>query len=127
MKIDYIKIKGFRNFKDAYFKFNKHTAIMGFNDIGKTNLMYALRLLLDKNLSEFDLELNESDFFVFEETNDIEITIKFDEITEDFVIAKLREKISDEFLYNNNLKAYIKFVLPISLNPIIAVCLLNLK
>ncbi len=96
MKIDYIKIKGFRNFKDAYFKFNKHTAIMGFNDIGKTNLMYALRLLLDKNLSEFDLELNESDFFVFEETNDIEITIKFDEITEDFVIAKLREKISDE-------------------------------
>lgn len=96
MKIDYIKIKGFRNFKDAYFKFNKHTAIMGFNDIGKTNLMYALRLLLDKNLSEFDLELNESDFFVFEETNDIEITIKFDEVTEDFVIAKLREKISDE-------------------------------
>lgn len=96
MKIDFIEIKGFRNFKNAKFKFNMHTAVMGFNDIGKTNLMYAMRLLLDKSIPEADLELNESDFFAFEETNNIEIVIKFNEITEDFVIAKMREKISDE-------------------------------
>lgn len=96
MKIEYIDIKGFRNFKNAKFKFNKHTAIMGFNDIGKTNLMYALRLLLDKNISEADLELSEADFFAYENTEDIEITIKFNEVTEGFVLSKLREKISDE-------------------------------
>lgn len=96
MKIQSIEIKGFRNFKNAIFQFNQHTAIMGFNDIGKTNLMYALRLLLDKNISEADLELNESDFFAFEETNEIEIIIKFNEIIEDFVIAKMKEKISDQ-------------------------------
>ncbi|MCG3701314.1 AAA family ATPase [Aliarcobacter butzleri] len=94
MKIKYLEIQGFRNFKNAKFNFNKHTAIMGFNDIGKTNLMYALRLLLDKNISEADLELSESDFFAYENTSEIIITIKFDEVTESFVIAKLREKIS---------------------------------
>ncbi|PHS35429.1 MAG: ATP-dependent endonuclease [Sulfurovum sp.] len=96
MKISYLQIKGFRNFKNAKFNFNNHTAIMGFNDIGKTNLIYALRLLLDKNISEADMELEESDFFVFEDTQDIEILIKFDNITEDFVLAKLKERISDD-------------------------------
>lgn len=96
MKISEVNIKGFRNFKNAKFHFNNHTAIMGFNDIGKTNLIYAIRLLLDKNISEADMELNEADFFVYEETNEIEIIIKFDDITEDFVLAKMRESVSDD-------------------------------
>ena len=95
MKISEVHIKGFRNFKDARLSFNNHTAIMGFNDIGKTNLIYAIRLLLDKNISESEMELTEADFFVYEETNNIEIVIKFDEVTEDFVLAKLREFVSD--------------------------------
>ncbi|MFW2606387.1 ATP-dependent nuclease [Aliarcobacter butzleri] len=95
MKISEVHIKGFRNFKDARLNFNNHTAIMGFNDIGKTNLIYAIRLLLDKNISEAEMELTEADFFVYEETNNIEIVIKFDEVTEDFVLAKLREFVSD--------------------------------
>lgn len=96
MKISEVDIKGFRNFKDAKFKFNEHTAIMGFNDIGKTNLIYALRLLLDKNISEAEMELSESDYFVYENTKDIEIIIKFDNIHEDFVKAKLKDAISDD-------------------------------
>ena len=94
MKIAEVNIKGFRNFKDAKFNFNNHTAIMGFNDIGKTNLIYALRLLLDKNILEADMELSDSDFFVHEEINQIEIIIKFDEVTEDFVLARIRENVS---------------------------------
>ncbi len=105
MKISEVHIKGFRNFKDAKFNFNDHTAIMGFNDIGKTNLIYALRLLLDKNISEAEMELNESDFFVYELTDDIEITIKFDNIGEDFVKAKLKEAISDDGI------AYLKYTI----------------
>jgi putative ATP-dependent endonuclease of the OLD family len=96
MKISEVTIKGFRNFKNAKFNFNNHTAIMGFNDIGKTNLIYAIRLLLDKNISEAELELSEADFFVFEDTNDIEIVIKFDDVTEDFVLSKLREFVSED-------------------------------
>jgi putative ATP-dependent endonuclease of OLD family len=96
MKISEVHIKGFRNFKDAKFNFNNHTAIMGFNDIGKTNLIYAIRLLLDKNISEAELELSEADFFVFEDTNDIKIVIKFDDVTEDFVLSKLREFVSED-------------------------------
>lgn len=96
MKISEVYIKGFRNFKNAKFKFNNHTAIMGFNDIGKTNLIYAIRLLLDKNISESEMELNEADFFAYEDTNNIEIVIKFDEVIEDFVLSKLREFVSEE-------------------------------
>lgn len=96
MKISHLHIKGFRNFKDAKFNLNNHTAIMGFNDIGKTNLIYALRLLLDKNISEADMELDESDFFAYEDIEHIEILIKFDDITEDFVRAKLKENVSDD-------------------------------
>ncbi|MBU1667300.1 AAA family ATPase [bacterium] len=96
MKIAEVTIKGFRNFKDAKFNFNNHTAIMGFNDIGKTNLIYALRLLLDKNISEADMELNDSDFFVHEETSEIEIVIKFDEVVEDFVLSKVGSSVSDD-------------------------------
>lgn len=103
MKIVEVTIKGFRNFKDAKLNFNNHTAIMGFNDIGKTNLIYALRLLLDKNISEADMELTDSDFFIYEETNEIEITIKFDEVREDFVLAKIGQYISD------NHETYIRY------------------
>ena len=96
MKIAKLYIKGFRNFKYAEFNFNNHTAIMGFNDIGKTNLIYALRLLLDKNISEADMELNDSDFFVYEKTSKIEIVIKFDEVVDDFVLSKVGGSVSDD-------------------------------
>lgn len=41
-------MKGFRNFKDTKVNFNEKTLIIGANDIGKSNLIYALRILLDK-------------------------------------------------------------------------------
>ncbi len=50
--------------------------------------MYALRILLDKSLSEIDLEPKDSDFFAFAETNHIEIVAHFSEITEDCLISK---------------------------------------
>lgn len=48
MKIDKIHIKGFRNFDDEEITFQAKTLIIGANDVGKTNLLYALRLLFDK-------------------------------------------------------------------------------
>ncbi len=64
MIIERITIVGFRNFADATVRFNESTLIIGANDVGKTNLIYALRLLLDKSLSERDIEPEATDFHI---------------------------------------------------------------
>jgi len=57
-----VKINGFRNFQDATVQFNDKTLIIGGNDVGKTNLLYGIRLLLDKSLSDRDIEPELTDF-----------------------------------------------------------------
>ena len=52
MHLDHIYIKGFRNFKEVMVNFNRHSLIIGANDVGKTNIIYAMRLLLDKGFSD---------------------------------------------------------------------------
>ena len=65
MIIKTLYIKGFRNFKEVTVNFNEHSLIIGANDVGKTNLIYALRILLDRSFSDYDYELAESDFFAY--------------------------------------------------------------
>ena len=89
-------IKGFRNFKEVNVNFNEHSLMIGANDVGKTNLIYALRLLLDRSFSDYDYELTESDFFAYEETREIVIRAYFENITEDCILARLPGKISDD-------------------------------
>lgn len=89
-------IKGFRNFKEVTVNFNEHSLMIGANDVGKTNLIYALRILLDRSFSDYDFELAESDFFAYEETREIVIRAYFENITEDCMLARLPGKISDE-------------------------------
>ena len=66
MIINKVKIEGFRNFERTEINFNDKTLIIGSNDVGKTNLIYALRLLLDKSLSERDIEPELTDFHIAE-------------------------------------------------------------
>ena len=80
MRIEKLHIKGFRNFRDEEFLFQPQTLIIGANDVGKTNLLYALRLLFDKSLNEHDLELTDSDYNVYSGTEYIEITVTISEI-----------------------------------------------
>jgi len=96
MKLSQVQLKGFRNFKEATVNFNEKSLIIGANDVGKTNLIWALRLVLDRSLSELDLEPKDSDFFAYEETNKLEIIIKFENVIEDCVVSKLKGKISDK-------------------------------
>lgn len=95
MLLNTIKIKGFRNFKNATINFEDKSLIIGANDVGKTNLLWAMRLLLDKSLSDYDIEPKDSDFYAYEETNTFEIILCFKEVTEDCVVSKLKGKISD--------------------------------
>ena len=70
--VDIIYIKGYRNFKEVTVNFNKNSLVIGANDVGKTNLIHAMRLLLDKGFSDYDFELNDSDFYAYENTQGIE-------------------------------------------------------
>lgn len=95
MKIDKIHIKGFRNFDDEEITFQSKTLIIGANDVGKTNLLYALRLLFDKSLNEHDLELADSDYNAYSRANEIEITVTISDVVEDCLLSTFSGSIKD--------------------------------
>lgn len=95
MLLSTVKISGFRNFKDATINFAEKSLIIGANDVGKTNLIWAIRLLLDKAISEYEVEPQDSDFYAFEEINEFSILLHFKEIKEDCIVSKLKGKISN--------------------------------
>lgn len=93
-------LEGFRNFKLARINLTRKALVIGANDVGKSNLAYALRLLLDRTLSEADMEPADGDFYAHEDTNEFKITLKFTGVNEDCVLAKLKDYVSDnEELY----------------------------
>ncbi|MEI6859262.1 MAG: AAA family ATPase [Shewanella sp.] len=99
MIIKKVKINGFRNFQDATVQFNDKTLIIGGNDVGKTNLLYGIRLLLDKSLSDRDIEPELTDFFIKNDGTQAEsylIQIYFSDIKEDAVLSALKGHVSDE-------------------------------
>lgn len=106
MKITSIKLKGFRNFKNSTINVSEKTLIIGTNDIGKSNTLYAMRILLDRSLSEWDIEPKDSDFYCHEDTKELSITIKFEDVTEDCVLSKLPGKISDDGVLYLSYKAW---------------------
>lgn len=96
MQLDKLYIKGFRNFNEATINFNPHCLIIGANDVGKTNLIYALRILLDRGFSDYDFELKESDFFAYSDATEVVIRAYFSNLTEECVVSRLPGKISDD-------------------------------
>lgn len=57
-----VSIKNFRNFLEEEVILNSKQVIIGENNVGKTNFIRAIQLILDPNLSDSDRELEESDF-----------------------------------------------------------------
>ena len=60
-----VKLEGFRNFKKAKINLTEKTLIIGANDVGKTNLLWAIRLLLDRGLSDYDIGTERFRFLCF--------------------------------------------------------------
>lgn len=58
-----VRIKNFRNFKNVTVKLEKQQIIIGENNVGKTNFIRAIQLILDPSLSEEERYLSETDFF----------------------------------------------------------------
>lgn len=61
--ISRVKIKNFRNFKDININLSHKQVIIGENNVGKTNLLRAIQLILDPKLNDEDRYLNETDFY----------------------------------------------------------------
>lgn len=95
MRIAKLRIRGFRNFVDETFDFDEKTLIIGGNDTGKSNLLYALRILFDPALSSRDFELTGSDFNIQSRADSIEITAYLVDIHEDCVNSVLGGAIKD--------------------------------
>lgn len=99
MKIEKVQVDNFRNFESATINFKDSTLIIGANDVGKTNLIFAIRLLLDKSLSERDIEPSETDFHIKSDGSQADkfsVLIHFCDIQEEAVLSILRGHISDD-------------------------------
>lgn len=90
---------------------------MGANDVGKTNLIHAIRILLDKSLSDSDIEPEDTDFHIDssgKQVSDFTITIFFNEVVEDSAKATLKGYIDEndqsvfQFTANQNGEYQIK-------------------
>ena len=96
MQLDHVYIKGFRNYKEATVNFNKSTLIIGANDVGKTNLIYALQILMDRGISDYSFELKDSDFYAYEDTKEVVIRAYLTDVVEDCFVARMPGYISND-------------------------------
>jgi putative ATP-dependent endonuclease of OLD family len=63
MWLSRVTIKNFRNFKSLDVKLEEHAVVLGENKVGKTNLRFALRLILDPSLPDSMRRLRLDDFW----------------------------------------------------------------
>ena len=63
MHLSRIQIGNFRNFHDLDVKLGRASVVVGENNVGKSNLLFALRLILDPRLSDSSRMLREEDFW----------------------------------------------------------------
>ncbi|WP_308582044.1 AAA family ATPase [uncultured Pseudomonas sp.] len=109
MKIDYVELKKYRNFADAHINFAKNSLVIGSNDVGKTNMIHALRLLLDKSLSDADIEPSTRDFHCAQDgtqADSFSIRIAFSEVTQDAVLSQLKGLVSASGHFFLEFRAY---------------------
>lgn len=93
MKLRNLEIKNFRNFKHITINLENRNIVFGMNDIGKTNFLYAIRFLLDKEIRKNGFK--DSDYYRKNTSENIEIilTIGIDDYEEDDDTKKLIAKM----------------------------------
>lgn len=121
MKFVELHIKNFRNFNDVSINLDNKNVLFGMNDVGKTNLMYALRFLLDREVrkqgfSQTDFHRNDisrkidimltldlSDYDTSEDTKKLVSQIKGARTSEngDIFFIKLESAYDEEDMFGN--------------------------
>lgn len=76
MKLKSLEVKNFRNFEEIKVGMSNQSVIFGMNDVGKTNLLFALRFLLDRDIRKNGFV--KSDFHLSDTTKKIEILLEID-------------------------------------------------
>lgn len=76
MELKNLAIENFRNFDKIKIDLTNHNVIFGMNDVGKTNLLFAIRFLLDRDVRKNGFK--ESDYFRNETDRVIKITLGVD-------------------------------------------------
>lgn len=123
MKFENIRIKNFRNFEDVTIDISNKNIFFGLNDVGKTNFLYALRYVFDKNLRKQNL--TESDFHNKMCDQPIEIIVSIDiSDIQNMDCQKLRAKLKGAILSQHN-KVYIKLHAEYSKSELIAIPILS--
>ena len=106
MRFENIEIKNFRNFEDINLDLSNKNVFFGLNDVGKTNFLYALRYIFDKDVRR--LNLLDSDFHNKNLNKPIEISITLDmSDTMCTDCQKLRAQLKGALLSEHK-KVYIK-------------------
>ncbi len=97
MKICHIKIKGFRSISQFDEEVGKHNIIVGKNNTGKSNLLWAIHCFYNpKNLNVEDF-LKEKNLDEFREEK-LQITLVFDSLTD------LEKKNNSKYFFNGKIK-----------------------
>lgn len=108
MKFNSITIKNFRNFEDISINLENKNILFGMNDVGKTNFLYALRFIFDKEVRRKNFI--DTDYYKKHTNNPIEITVEIDISAENNDDNdKLRSKLKGAISSNQNL-VYIKSI-----------------
>ena len=106
MKFNSVTIKNFRNFEDISIDLTNKNVIFGMNDVGKTNFLYALRFVFDKDIRKQNF--NDTDYYKKKVDVPIEIVIAIDiSDTENADSQKLRAKLKGAILSDHDI-VYIK-------------------
>ena len=63
MHLSRIKISNFRNFSELDLSLSGNIVVVGENRVGKSNLLYALRLIFDPSLPDSARQLGLADFW----------------------------------------------------------------
>ena len=108
MRFENIKIRNFRNFEDVEIGLTNKNIFFGLNDVGKTNFLYALRYVFDKDIRKQNFL--DSDFHNKQIDRPIEIIITIDiSDIENIDCQKLRAQLKGA-LQSDNDKIYIRLV-----------------
>ena len=106
MRFNLVTIKNFRNFEDISVDLTNKNVLFGMNDVGKTNFLYALRYVFDKDIRKQNF--GDTDYYKKKVEMPIEIVIAIDiSDTENADSQKLRAKLKGAILSNQDI-VYIK-------------------
>lgn len=114
-----VSIKNFRNFEDVDIHLSNRNVFFGMNDVGKTNFLFAMRYVFDKDIRKNNFL--DSDFYQKDIEKDIEITVQIDigDIDDDDS-KKLRAQLKGNILSSDS-SVYIRLIAKYDKNEMIAI------